>query len=266
MDHPVTPCRGRKRQRDPENWTVNIKKRSRYVYSAYTILVLEYSFWLELLIYLGFGSLRTDVCSTCLQHDELLKVEKDISKRNDIMIYRRVHKLRAKAFYDLVREEYADVMTFCFDCQINCPMPKLPDQTTYYSRQLYLYNCTVIQGTSKDNTFAYCWTEDTFAKGSNEIASVVFHRLHSIDFIGIKTVRLIADGCGGQNKNSTMVTMIVKWLTNYAPETVKVVEIVFHVGGHSFIPPDRIFVMIEKDIRKREIIKNPIEYLTILEN
>ncbi|CAH4033135.1 unnamed protein product [Pieris brassicae] len=60
----------------------------------------------------GFGSPQTDVCSTCLQHDELLKVEKDISKRNDIMIDRRVHKLRAKAFYDLVREEYADVMTF----------------------------------------------------------------------------------------------------------------------------------------------------------
>lgn len=70
------------------------------------------------------------------------------------MTERRVHKLRAKAFFDLVREEKVDMISFCLDCQKNCPMPKLPDQTTYYSRQIYLYNCTVpIIGTLEQNNY-----------------------------------------------------------------------------------------------------------------
>lgn len=134
---------------------------------------------------LGFGSPRTDVCSTCLQYDELIKTHQkndDLQKKTDVLIQKRVHKLRAKAFFQLVQEEQDGMITLSFDCQKNSPMPKLPDQSTYYSRQLYLYNFTIVQGSSKaalspKNTFAYCWTEDKFAKSSNEIASALFDRL-----------------------------------------------------------------------------------------
>lgn len=223
---------------------------------------------------LGFGSPRTDVCSNCLQYDELIKTyEKsgDDQKKSDALIQKRVHKLRAKAFFQLVKEEEDGMITLCFDCQKNCPIPKLPDQSTYYSRQLYLYNFTIVQGSSKaklspENTFAYCWTEDTFAKSSNEIASAVYHRLCSTDWTGISKVRLIADGCGGQNKNTTMVGMLAKWLTNNAPSNIKNIQLIFPVVGHSFIPPDRVFGIIEKDVRKREIIKNAEGYMDIIKN
>lgn len=107
-------------------------------------------------------------------------------------------------------------------------MPKLPDQSMYYSRQFYLYNFTVVQGSSKaklspDNTFASCWTEDTFAKGSNETASAVYHRLCSTDCTNISKVCLIADGCGGQNKNSTVIIIVAKWLTSEAPVNIKMI-------------------------------------------
>lgn len=75
---------------------------------------------------LGFGTPRTDVCSTCLQYDELLKTyekNKDLRKKADIMIQKRVHKLRAKAFFELVQEERDGMITLCFDCQKNSPMP-----------------------------------------------------------------------------------------------------------------------------------------------
>lgn len=214
---------------------------------------------------LGFGSPRTDVCSICLQYDELIKScekEKDLQKKAETTIKKRVHKLRAEAFFHLVREEQNHMITFYFDCQKNCPMLKLPDRSTYYSRQFYLFNFTVVQGSSKaklspDNTFAYCWTEDTFAKGSNEIASAVYHRLCSTDWTNISTVRLIADGCGGQNKNSTVIFMLAKWLTSEAPVNIKVIGLIFPVVGHSFIPPD-------KDFRKMEIIKNPEGYLNLI--
>lgn len=63
------------------------------------------------------------------------------------MILFRVHKLRGKAFYNKLREEKDDMVTLSFDCQKNLVNPKVQDQVAYYSRQLYTYNFTIIQGT-----------------------------------------------------------------------------------------------------------------------
>lgn len=51
---------------------------------------------------IGFGCPATDVCSTCLTLKEKVKHEKDVSKKNQL---KRVHDLRAKAFYSLLKEK-----------------------------------------------------------------------------------------------------------------------------------------------------------------
>lgn len=61
---------------------------------------------------------------------------------------------------------------------------------------------------TKDEYFSYIWTEDAGRKDSNEIASIVCHRLMSSNYKGIKKVRLFADGCGGQNKNVQLLCMV----------------------------------------------------------
>lgn len=78
------------------------------------------------------------------------------------------------------------------------------------------------------------------------------------------TVRLVADGCGAQNKNSIMVGMCAKWLTQ-APRHIKTVELVFPIPGHSFIPPDRVFGLVEKEIKRMETISKPVEYIEVFE-
>lgn len=40
------------------------------------------------------------------------------------------------------------------------------------------------------------------------------------------------------------------WETEYP--NIQSVEIVFPVRGHSFIPPDRVFGLIEKDIKNKK--------------
>lgn len=218
---------------------------------------------------IGFGSPRTDVCSFCLECDEKLKLFKnDNTKKQDIMVIKRVHKLKAKAFYRLLKENKPKMKILSFDCEKNLALPKLPDQSTYYSRQLYLYNFTIVEGHSKssltpDNVFSYCWTENEFQKSSNEIASAVYHRLNNTDFTDIEVLRLVADGCGGQNKNTTIIGMCAKWLSE-TPSSVTRLEIVFPIVGHSFLPPDRVFGNIEKVIRKCEVIANPLDYLNII--
>lgn len=108
--------------------------------------------------------------------------------------------------------------------------------------------------------------EDEFQKGSNEISSALTHRLQNFTFTShIKVLRLIADGCPGQNKNSIVITAISMWLLNHAPQTLESVELVFPITDHSFLPPDRVFGNVEQEIKKNEEIILPCEYRTIIE-
>lgn len=158
----------------------------------------------------------------------------------------KLHKARADCFFTQLKTQNEDEITLSFDCQKNLVLPKIPDQAAYYSRQFYLNNFTICQGTSKDKqtkdkVFIYHWTESDFKKGSNEIASAVFHRLKNTDLHNVSTVRLFADGCGGQNRNGSMICMLQYWLVNEAPANVKQVCLIFPVPGHSYMPPDRVF-------------------------
>lgn len=217
---------------------------------------------------LGFGTPRTDVCATCLKFESEMKMQKDVEERNKLMVAQRLHKLRAKAFFEMVKEERPGLKTFSFDCEKNLNLLKVPDQVAYFLRNMYLYNFTIVEGSSKskltpNNVFPYCWTENVYPKAANEIASAVYHRLKNSDFTSCHTLRLIADGCAGQNKNTIMLGMLSKWMTE-APKNIKKIEMVFPVVGHSYIPPDRVFAKIEKEVRCREVINSPQKYLDII--
>lgn len=73
---------------------------------------------------------------------------------------------------------------------------------------------------------------------------------------------IFADGCGGQNKNSIMLSMLSKWLLENV--SVKHIEIIFPVTGHSFMPPDRVFGNVEKVLKKQEVIIQPEEYCAFI--
>lgn len=60
-----------------------------------------------------------------------------------------------------------------------------------------------------------------------------------------------------------MLGMLLKCLTE-APQNVKKVEFVFLVVGHSYIPPDRVFAQIEKEVRKHKVISGPQKYIEII--
>lgn len=215
---------------------------------------------------LAFGTPRTDVCSFCLRYKHLLLVEQNLLKKQTIRGQLRSHKLRAKAFYALLKKRQPGIKSMAGDCQQNQAMPKIPDQASYFSRQLNFYNFTMTEYVGKVDTlnFSYTWSEDQAKKGSNEIASGVYHKLMNTNFDGIYLARIFFDGCGGQNKNVQMLCMASWWLVNKAPKSVEGIQLVFPVTGHSFLPPDRVFGRIEKDIRKEEEILSPAEYHEII--
>ncbi|CAG4975815.1 unnamed protein product [Colias eurytheme] len=204
-----------------------------YVESEYVLPEVKKSYFRRIFnttYNIGFGTPKTDVCSTCLELIEKIKIEADPVKKNTLMVEKRIHSLRAKAFFEKLREAQDDIKIISSDCQKNLPLPKLPDQSTYYSRQLYYYNLTMVEGTSKDpltprNVFAYYCTENEYNKDSNLISSALYHRLNVTDKSGISHIRLVADGCGGQNKNCIVLGTCCKWLLEN--NTIKSIELVF---------------------------------------
>ncbi|CAH3906988.1 unnamed protein product [Pieris brassicae] len=130
---------------------------------------------------LGFGTPRTDTCSKCTELLEKIKKSQHAQDKTRLMAEKRVHMLKAKYFYRLLKEKADNMLTISFDCQKNQVLPKIPDQMAYYSRQLYIYNFGTVllapdNTLNSTNVVLYTWTEDEHRKGANEMASAVFHR------------------------------------------------------------------------------------------
>ncbi|KAK9711307.1 hypothetical protein QE152_g25536 [Popillia japonica] len=112
---------------------------------------------------------------------------------------------------------------------------------------------------------SYVWTELDYNRSSNEIASAVYHTLSSFDFEeNVKMLRLICDGCGSQNKNTTLVGLLNYWLQYEAPLNAELVDMVFPVVGHSYIPPGRVLGESEKRYKKVSEVVHPEEYIDII--
>lgn len=268
-------CRGKsKRQYLPSHLSINS------LWAAYNKSVendeqlqVKYEYFRKVFVEnynVGFGSPATDKCSKCLELDEKIKKSAaDQEQQNAFKVELAVHKKRGKKFFELLREDEPNTITFSFDCQKNLIFPKLPDQAAYFLRQFYVYNFTVCQGSSHskqspENTFIYTWTEMEGEKGSSEIASSVRHCLSNTRFPeNVDTIRMFADGAGGQNKNTIVVTALLNWLLQKAPNHIKKIALHYPVPGHSYIPPDRVFGVIERKVQKLESIIHPNEYIKI---
>ena len=90
-----------------------------------------------------------DAYSVCIELDVRMRAEKDHSKRNEIIIAQRLHKLRAKTFFSILRDADDNTIVLSFDMQKNQCLPNVLDQPAYFSRQLYFHTLCIVQGTSK---------------------------------------------------------------------------------------------------------------------
>lgn len=216
---------------------------------------------------IGFSSPASDACTVCTLWRNKIKVEKDPSKKQMAITEKRIHQLRANCFYDSLKNCPPNSKTYCFDLQQQQPLPKTPIQEAFYSRQISLYNFCIAPSQEKCKASLYVWTEDVAGRGPTEIGSAIYDFLcneFTEDFNkSCNLIRLFCDGCGGQNKNSHILHLLMFWFCRKAPKNIKEIHLTFPVRGHSFLPPDRIFGRIEKDLRRKSIITTKEEYIEI---
>lgn len=80
---------------------------------------VKIGFFLEkcLLHLIVFGSPRQDVCSTCLQLTECLKLTTNVPEKQKLRTEHNIHRLQAKAFFTLLKDENPEIQIVSFDCQ-----------------------------------------------------------------------------------------------------------------------------------------------------
>lgn len=107
----------------------------------------------------------------------------------------------------------------------------------------------------------YCWDETLAKRGSNEVASCLLHYFDTYLANEVETLYLFSDGCGGQNKNYTIMWF---FQTLIKLKRFKSIVHIFPVRGHSFLPCDRDFASIELKKRKVETLYIPDQWYDII--
>lgn len=208
---------------------------------------------------IGFSSPASDICSTCLLYKNKLKIEKDPNQIAALKGEYAFHKIRAKAFTSHMKRKPENSLSLCFDLQQVQPLPKTPIQESFYLRQISFYSLCITD-IDTQHPYFYVWTENMAKRGSTEISSALLSHLDYLDLNEIEVLRLFADGCGGQNKNSHVIHTLIFWLKNHAPSNLDKIIVTFPVRGHSYLPADRVFGRVEKDLRKKPLLLRPQEY------
>lgn len=220
---------------------------------------------------LGFGNPHTDTCSSCKELLLQAKLASSLEDKNKYRTEYKLHKLRSNKFFQIIKEKNDNYIDICFDMQQNQPIPKLSVGETFYSRQVWLYNLCIMENeypTKLTNIHFYTWLETEAGRGANEVTSALHNFLKKLETRMLKTkksgltLRLFSDSCIGQNKNTVLVTMLLRFLQ--MSKVFAEIKHYFPIRGHSFMPPDRVFGRIEKDYRKHESLVSPNNYYDIL--
>lgn len=95
-------------------------------------------------------------------------------------------------------------------------------------------------------------------KGSNETVSFLHHFINNFLDKTVKTLYIFTDNCAGQNKNN----LVVQYLLTVIKNSGALHTVVHHLPerGHSFLPCDRDFGIIEKKRRNKEVLYLPEEW------
>lgn len=151
-----------------------------------------------------------------------------------------------------------------FDYQHNLPLPHIPCGDVFYKRQLWVYNLCITSGRSGKSYF-FLYDEATGRKGQNEVISFLHHYFSEIMDSQVETVFIFTDNCSAQNKNNALVQYLYTLAMGNLFGLKKIVHR-YPEPGHSFLPCDRAFGLIEKKRRTLERVFLPEEYKSLIKS
>lgn len=105
----------------------------------------------------------------------------------------------------------------------------------------------------------FLWGEETGHRGSDEMCSALIKFLTNKP--EIEKLIVFSDNCPGQNKNWVMMAL---WMQYIREKTFTEITHYFLIPGHTHLPSDRDFALIEKCQKKIEQIYAPSMWIDII--
>ena len=214
---------------------------------------------------IGTAPPSKDTCTTCdLTNAEIQRAEAEGKDTTMLQQKLEAHKNKAAEAQELLRTPKFDPdpqrKVVCIDLQQTFPCPRLTTGIAYYKMKLWVYNFCIHDVKTNKSTM-FIWEETSGGRGSDEIGSCWLKWLELMNSDTFNTVTIVADNCGGQNKN---VVIVLTALQQVHKGRLKRVELVFLVSGHSYMPCDRSFGLIEKRIRTHDTVYTTKDYVDII--
>lgn len=176
-----------------------------------------------------------------------------------------IHVSKAEVFYtdlrqktDEAKAENNKIDFIAFDFQQNMPLLHIPCGDVFYKRQLWVYNFCIHSARSGKSYF-FMYDEVTAHKGQNEVISFLQYYFSEIMDRSVENVYIFSNNCSSQNNNFALTQYLYTIVTKHLYGIKNIIHR-YPEPGHSFLPCDRAFGLIEKNRRKLERIYLPDEY------
>lgn len=209
---------------------------------------------------------KTDTCQVCdagaIKKKYGTEEEKAEIKKNLDLHLELAEK--ARDYLNLATGEAkgtSSLLVFTFDMQKNQPLPRLQTSVVFYKRQLWMLNVGI--NNRKDNQGVMAmWAETEGKRGAKEICSSIIAYLDVTDTSAVKRVKTFSDACGGQNRNKAIICFFM-WLCD--TRGFESWEHTYMESGHSYLPNDRDFSVIEKKA-KGMMIHSKEEWMSLVQS
>jgi len=201
---------------------------------------------------LSFKLPKKDTCKACDVAKVAIDAEKNKTQQEKLRKEHELHLRKAESAREKLKSSKDEVNdkteVFTFDLQKTLPTPDISSNEAYYSRQLWTYNLGVHSvGTGK--AWMYMWHEGMASRGPDEIGSCIMKFVEMKTAEGVENFVGFSDSCGGQNRNFKMA-MLGSYIASSGAATF---EQRFMKSGHSFLPNDADFGVIERAKGRQEI-------------
>ena len=222
-----------------------------------TVAVKEHRYIFNYDFNLSFKLPHSDTCQVCDQ------ATSESAESTTAVV---IHQLKAKAAYDRLKQDRQraqndpSLNTIAFDLQQALPTPMIPTEIVFYMRQLWTYNLGV-HNCSDESATMIMWPENMASRGADEIASCLlkYFQLNRVE--DKRHLIAYSDSCGGQNKNSTIVSL---WLYLILIGRFDRIEHKFLLPGHTYLPVDSDFGVIEKRKKITQHVYTPSDWCTVV--
>ncbi|XP_074028086.1 uncharacterized protein [Leptinotarsa decemlineata] len=208
----------------------------------------------------------TDSCKKCDLFEVKIKAA-DTESRGKLETERELHQKKAKSARDSLKRDTemaknGSASVICFDLMKTLPTPVLTAGICYYKRQLWTY-CFNIHEMGTNNSFMFVWDETVASRGPQEVGSCILFYIKN--YIKSKRLIMYSDQCGGQNRNIKM-SLLCNYITASRNFTVEEIDHKFLVSGHSYLPSDQDFGLIEKEKKFHPHVFIPQDWHTVIKH